>query len=54
MKYKIVLVTGQLRQVLAEVVSDGWAKSFAEDVESWIKENDGESITKVVIEEKRG
>ena len=52
MAYTVVMVTGGTRQKIAEVVSEGWAETFAEDIRNWIKECGGDNITKVVVEEK--
>ena len=51
MKYRVVSVTGNIRGTMAEVVSEAWAKTFAEDLRKWISDNGGNGITKIVIEE---
>ena len=53
MNYRIIVITGNERSVIAEVVSEEWAKSFADDVKSWLQENGGwgGSYSKVIIEE---
>lgn len=52
MAYEVTMVIGGTRQKIAEVVSEGWAESFAEDIRNWIKECGGDNLTKVVVEEK--
>lgn len=51
MKYRVVSVTGNIRGTMAEVVSEAWAKTFADDLRRWIAENGGNGITNIVIEE---
>lgn len=51
MKYRVKIITGQLESVICEVVSENWANTFAEEVKGWIKDNGGNGVTKVVVEE---
>ena len=50
MKYSVVSVTGDIRGIIAEVVSEAWKKTFAEDLRSWVAENGGNGIIKIVVE----
>lgn len=51
MKYRVVICNGNYRSEIARVVSEGWAKSFAEDARKWIQDSGGAGISKVVVEQ---
>lgn len=50
MKYRIVSIIGNQRTVMAEVISEAWAKTFAEDIKKWVVENGGHCLVEIFVE----
>jgi hypothetical protein len=51
MKYRVISIIGNQRTVMAEVISEAWPKTFAEDIKKWVAENGGHSLVEIVVEE---
>lgn len=50
MKYRVVSEIGGYKSTIAEVISENWAESFAEDVRRWLNEPGADFGTKVYVE----
>lgn len=51
MKYRVVSEIGKYKSTIAEVISENWAESFAEDVRRWLNEHGADFGAKVYVEE---